>query len=435
MKKSHANLKPLRVTLVSGFLGSGKTSLLRHILNQKETTSRYCIIVNEISEFNVDAITIEKGKLLQTEEKLVEMSNGCICCTLREDLLTKLKELYESGQFDRVLIESSGISEPIQVAETFFFPVEGKSLQQGIAPLTNCVSVVDASTIKSYLECNEVPEDGSVNEKDISSLLLDQLEFANVIVLNKLDLVTEDDKNQLLSLVHRINPTANIIPAVHSKVDLHMIVGEKPLFDEQVAFNSPDWMRDVNTPTISETVEYGISSFAFRSDRPFHPQRLFEWITNNFVLHEHDSSEQSDGEGLSGDDIAKDNYISSDEVLRAIKTDREAKYGKIFRGKGFVWIASEMRLGLAIGWSQAGDVLNINVVDSWENWSATEPPAQRLIFIGQDLKQSLLTAELEALLLTDSELQMVEEAITSGTPIELEDPFAHLSFEETEHDI
>ena len=420
-KPRGADLKPIPVTLVSGFLGSGKTSLLRHILNQKDSTTRYCVIVNEISEFNVDAIAIEQGKLLKTEEKLVEMSNGCICCTLREDLLIKLKDLYESGRFDRVVIESSGISEPIQVAETFFFPVEGKSLQDGIAPLTNCVSVVDASNIKEYMKCNEVPEDGSVNDKDISSLLFDQLEFANVIVLNKLDLVGEEEKQELLSLVKKINPSATVIPAVHSKVDLEMIVGEKPLFDESFAINSPGWMDDVKNPKQSETLEYGISSFAFKAIRPFHPRRLFDWIMDNFALAELD---QEDVEEVTEDQAADE---ISDEDFDSRRSVRETKYGKVFRSKGFVWIASEARLGVSVAWSHAGDVLNMQIIDSWEKLS--EDPAQRLIVIGQDLNKEALTADLESLLLTQEEVAEVEEAMEKNVPVPFEDPFVPLHVE------
>jgi G3E family GTPase len=427
-RELRADLKPIPVTLVSGFLGSGKTSLLRHILNQKDSQTRYCVIVNEISEFNVDAIAIEQGRLLKTEEKLVELSNGCICCTLREDLLIKLKELYESGRFDRVIIESSGISEPIQVAETFFFPLEGKSLQDGIAPLTNCVSIVDASNIKQYMESNELPEDGSVNDKDISSLLFDQLEFANVIVLNKLDLVSEGEKDELLALVKKINPTANVIPSVHSKVNLEMIVGEKPLFDPQVAVNSPGWMAEQAAKP--ETLEYGISSFAFKSDCPFHPQRLFDWITEHFELVELDEAvgeeggEQRPEEGQgTGEEEEVEEAEGVDFAIR--RKSRENTYGKVFRSKGFVWIASEQRLGASIGWSQAGDVVNISFVDTWENLS--EDPEQRLIFIGQDLNNEALLRDLNELLLTRDELAEVEQAIGKGVKIGLEDPFVKLT--------
>lgn len=429
-KMTRGDLKPVPVTLVSGFLGAGKTSLLRHILQQKTTKSRYCVIVNEISEFNVDAITIENGSLLETDEELVEMSNGCICCNLRQDLLVRLGDLYESGRFDRIIIESSGISEPIQVAETFFFKIDGKSLQEGIAPLTHCVSVVDASTIRQHIESNEFPEDGSVNDKDISTLLFDQLEFANVIVLNKLDLLSEGEKDQLVALIRKINNGAKIIPAIHSRVDLDMIVGERPLFDEKSAINSPGWMDDVINPKESESAEYGISSFSFKSDRPFHPTRLFAWITAHFGLFEMVDDQVDDD--LDSDKTDQEDHKTSNENenteetldLAARRATRELKYGKVFRSKGFSWIASETRMGLSIGWSQAGDILNLNIVESWEHLS--EEPAQRLIFIGQGLNKDALIRELNELLLTDEKLASVEATLDSGKEISFEDPFAQM---------
>jgi G3E family GTPase len=423
-KKVTRSLKPVPVTLISGFLGSGKTSLLRHILGQKDSGIRYCVIVNEISDFNVDAIAIEQGKLLQTEEKVVEMSNGCICCTLREDLLEKLTEIHKSGRFDRVIIESSGISEPIQVAETFFFPVKGKSLQQGIAPLTHCVSVVDSSTLREYMACNEVPEDGSVSEKDIGSLLFDQLEFANVVVLNKMDLLPDGQEAELIALIQKINPTATIVPAVHSRVELDQLVGA-PLFSENMAMNAPGWMDDVINPKSSETEEYGISTFSFRSDRPFHPVRLYDWLTTNFGVAEtviEDSDEENDEQHETVSDTPEDteDTVSSEGLVERGRA-RDSRYGKVYRTKGFVWIASQSRLGVCVGWSQAGNVLNLNVIDNWD--SLNEDPSQRLVIIGQGLRKEVLMADLESLLLTQDELAMVEEELGSGKTLSFVDPF------------
>jgi G3E family GTPase len=425
------SLPPLPVTLVSGFLGSGKTSLLRHLLNEKESKTRYCVIVNEISEFNVDAIAIEQGRLLQTDEKLVEMSNGCICCTLREDLLVKLKELQASGKYDRVIIESSGISEPMQVAETFFFPVDGKSLQEGIAPLTHCVSVVDASTLMETMGSNTAPQEGlSASGKDLSELLFDQIEFANVIIVNKTDLAARID--ELLVLIKKLNPEATVIPAVHSRVDLDSIVGS-PVFSVEMAQSSKGWMDDVRNPKAPETLEYGISTISFKADKPFHPKRLYNWLTENFILAEV-SITQDDAADVSNeevDNVSDDDDSANTAELNERKVERETKYGRILRSKGFCWVAGETRIQLCIGWSHAGNIVNIDVGDGWEDLG--KDPEQRLIFIGQDLKKESIMRDLDALLLNAGELKELHEALEKDVAFpSFEDPFAEIKFENEE---
>ena len=426
-KKS--NRTPMKVTLVSGFLGSGKTSLLTHILTNKEHKMKCAVIVNEISDFNVDALAVEGAHLLQSEEKMVEMSNGCICCTLREDLLKQLAELYRKG-FDATLIESSGISEPMQVAETFFFPMNGKpggKTLQSLAPLDNCVTVVDAGTLLQHMNSIDSTHlfdksaRGTEDDRNIATLMFDQLEFANVIVLNKIDTIgnasaVEDvaSKNgrstttveTLTALIKRVNPMAKVVPVVRSKVDLKEILNTGN-FTEEFAANVSGWMDDVTTglKPVPETEEYGVSTMSFTPKVPFHPQRLFDWMTKYFILDELVvvTEEEADGKEeveevcerpLSEKMMRKQQQAFAAEV-KLTSQRRVARYGNLFRGKGFAWIGQPRRWHIFATWGQAGNTLSFGGGGLWEEFPQSgthEPiavdPGQRLVFIGQDLNNS-----------------------------------------------
>jgi G3E family GTPase len=288
---------PVKATLLSGFLGSGKTSLMRHVLSNREGL-RCAVIVNEISELNLDADALAGTKLIQSGEELIEMANGCICCTLREDLLKQLRELSTSGKYDSVLIESSGIAEPMQVAETFFVDSDdGNGQLQHICALDNCVTVVDASTFEEHMgridtvAAIDAKAKQTEDDRDIAQLFVDQLEFANVVLLNKIDLIPEAVRTQKLdelkAFIRVLAPTAKIFTTVNSQLPLTAILNTGH-FTLDFANGSRDWMEDIKSGIkhVPETLEYGVSSAMFRSDKPFHPKRLHTWITDHFVLNE-----------------------------------------------------------------------------------------------------------------------------------------------------
>ncbi|MDG4795580.1 GTP-binding protein [Micromonospora sp. WMMD1082] len=387
----------LPVTVLSGFLGAGKTSLLNHVLANRDGL-RVAVIVNDMSEVNIDAALVrDGGALSRTEERLVELTNGCICCTLRDDLLDEVARLARLGRFDYLLIESSGISEPMPVAATFAFGVEDGQVLDDLARLDTTVTVVDAAGLRSRIQSGESLEARGLaayegDDRGVADLLVDQIEFADVLVVNKTDLVAPGDLAVVEALLSRLNPTARQIRAVHGRIAPAEIL-HTGRFDLERAETAPGWVAELNGGHVPETEEYGISSMVFRDHRPFHPRRLWDLL----------------GGGLDA-------------------------FG-VVRSKGFLWLASRPDV-LAL-WSHAGpsgrcDPVGVPVAVSGQWPEDTGERAelesrwhpvfgdrqQELVFIGVDLDGEGLRVAVAACLLTDTEIAAGQDAWRA-----LPDPF------------
>ncbi|QAY65785.1 GTP-binding protein [Paenibacillus protaetiae] len=378
-------MNPIPVTVLSGYLGSGKTTVLNHILNNRQGM-KVAVIVNDLSEVNIDAGLIKQGGgLSRTEEKLVEMSNGCICCTLREDLLREVERLAQEGKHDYILIESTGVGEPIPVAQTFTYMDEEQGIDLSRLCKLDCmVTVVDAYRFWNDFSSGETLLErslavGEEDDREVVDLLIDQIEFCDVLLLNKCDLINEDELVQLESLLRKLQPRAKLIRTVNGKVDPAELLNTGR-FDFDEASSSAGWLRELNKPVHTpETEEYGISSFVYERVRPMHPERLLEWL--------------------------------------------EDWPAEVVRAKGVMWVATRDRIGHSL--SQAGPSIQFGPAGFWiaalpqaeQQLYRQEDPAldaswsveygdriNKIVFIGIGMDREAIISSLDECLLTDTEM-------------------------------
>lgn len=375
----------LPVTVLSGFLGAGKTTVLSHILNNREG-KKVAVIVNDMSEINIDASMVQNDvSLSHKEEKLIEMSNGCICCTLREDLLIEVNKLAKENKIDYLVIESTGISEPLPVAETFTFEDENGVSLSDVANLDTMVSVVDAvNFLKDYDEAKYLQETGEslgeADERSVADLLVDQVEFADILLISKSDLVENTQIERLIAILKTLNTHAKIILISHGNISIDEVLNTG-LFNFERAEQAPGWLKELRGEHVPETEEYGISSFSYVARRPFYPEKIYK------LLHD------------------------------------TCQFGKLIRSKGYFWLAK--RPEFAAQWNQAGGIARYGFAGMFwkavpkDNWPTDEESLdnikslwqepfgdmrQELVFIGQGVDKQAMTEALNQCLLSDDDL-------------------------------